>query len=504
MRKSEVKFGALLSYILIFANAFYGMIVSPFLLGKLGTSEYGVYKTIAGMTAMVSVLELGIGGTMQRFIAKMNAEGKREESENFSAMGLVQVGILAPAMILLGVLLYPKLEKTFDAFTAAEIIRAKELFALMILQIALHMGENFYFGVLAGYNRFIFSNTLKLGSLVLRILLYYVFLPVFPNSVTVVMIGLGLEVAVILIEVLYIRLVLKHKIRLRHWDQELFRDSFVYTILLFVQSLVIQFNGNIDSIVIGAVIGTAAVSLYSFAIQIFNMYETCATSISGVLLPTVTKIMVDGADSKELQKIVVKYGRAQWIFLGGALFGILVLGREFFDLWLGKSLGEAAGDCWGLSLILMIPVTFPLITNTCLTILKAKNALGFRTACLACSVVLNFLLTFFGTRIWGYWAAAAGTAASTLVGSVIAMNIYYRKKLHIPMLSVYRDIFRGITPCLAVTAAICLVLNRLMSGTWVIFFVKAAIFVISYGACLVLFGLNQAERKSIPFLKKKG
>ena len=504
MKKSEVKYGALLSYILIFANAFYGLIVSPYLLGKLGTSEYGVYKTIAGMTAMVSVLEMGIGGTMQRFIARMNAEGKRDQSENFSAMGLIQVGILTPAMVVMGFALYPVLESSFDAFTPGEIARAKELFALMVLQIILHMFENFYFGVIAGYNRFIFSNSLKLGVLILRILLYFVLLPLFPNSVTIVLVGLSLEAAVILVEVFYIRFCLHHRVRLRQWDKAVFRDSFVYTILLFVQSMIIQFNGNVDSIVIGSVIGTAAVSLYSFALQIFNMYETCATSVSGVLLPTVTKKLVEGADSEELGKLVVKYGRAQWLFLGGALFGLLVCGREFFQLWLGKSLGEAASDCWGLSLILMIPVTLPLITNTCLTILKARNALGFRTLCLAGSVVLNFLLIYFGTRIWGYWAAAAGTAASTLVGSVITMNIYYHKKLKLGMLRIYWNIFRGITPCLMIALVPCLVLNFFLWGTWAAFLLKVVLFLLCYGVCLLLFGLNPAERSAIPFLKSKG
>ena len=275
-------------------------------------------------------------------------------------------------------------------------------------------------------------------------------------------------------------------------------------LLLFVQSLIIQFNGHVDSIVIGAIMGTAAVSLYSFALQIFNMYETCATSISGVLLPTVTKKLVEGADSKELGKLVVKYGRAQWIFLGGALFGLLVCGREFFLLWLGKSLGSAAADCWGLCLILAVPVTFPLITNTCLTILKARNSLGFRTLCLACSVVLNFILTYVGARIWGYWAAAAGTAARTILGSVIAMNIYYHKKLKLRMLQIYWEIFRGITPCLVVAVIPCLILHFFLHGTWISFLLKALVFLLIYAVCLLGFGLNRGERSAIPFLKPKG
>ncbi len=504
MRKNEVKLGALLSYVIIFANTFYGLILAPYILGKLGNSEYGVYKTIAGMTGMISVLEMGMGGTMQRFIARMNAEGRKDRAENISAMGLVQVGLLVPAMMVVGLIIYPSLERAFPAFTPEEIGKAKELFVLMVVQIILHMFENFYFGVIAGYNRFVFSNSLKLTSLLLRIGLYFVLLPLVPNAVTIVCISLFLEVTVILMEVLYIRFGLHHRIRLVKWEKGIFKDTFAYTILLFIQSLVIQFNGRVDSLVIASVMGSAAVSLYSFALQIFNMYETCATSVSGVLLPTVTKKIVDGADGKELERLVVKYGRAQWLFLGGALFGILCCGREFFQLWLRDEFGDKTIHCWILCLILTIPVTFPLITNTCLTILKARNDLRFRTWCLVGSMVLNALLTYFGTRLWGYWAAAAGTAASTLVGSVIVMNIYYHKKLNMRMLWIYGRILRGITPALILASASCILLNAVMGGTWIAFLGKVCVFLLVYGLCLLTFGLNKEERSSIPLIKQKG
>jgi len=268
--------------------------------------------------------------------------------------------------------------------------------------------------------------------------------------------------------------------------------------------LIVQFNGRVDSLVIASVIGSGAVALYSFALQIFNMYETCATSISGVLLPTVTKKIVDGADGKDLEGLVVKYGRAQWMFLGGALFGILCCGKEFFRLWLWEDFGEKTLHCWILCLILSIPVTFPLITNTCLTILKARNDLRFRTWCLAGSAILNIILTYFGTLRWGYWAAAVGTAASTFVGSIIVMNIYYHKKLNMRMLWVYRNIFRGITPALLLASLSAILLNAIMGGSWLLFIVKVAVFLLVYGLCLLTFGLNKEERRGIPFITKKG
>ena len=263
--------------------------------------------------------------------------------------------------------------------------------------------------------------------------------------------------------------------------------------MIFIQSLIIQFNGNIDNIVIGAVIGTSAVTVYSFAIQIFNMYEQCATSVSGVILPTVTNQIEAGATASDLEKTVVKYGRVQWMILGAALFGFLVCGKEFFLVWLG----EKYNDCWYLALILMIPVTFALIVNVCLAILKAKNLLKFRTISMLYSVVINVILTVVGTHFGGYWAAAAGTAASTLVGSVVSMNIYYYKKLGLNMFRLYHKIFNRTFPCLLAACIPCLILNRYIYGSWLTFFIKVAAFVAVYGAAMLFYGLNSEEKTAL-------
>ena len=151
--------------------------------------------------------------------------------------------------------------------------------------------------------------------------------------------------------------------------------------------------------------------------------------------------------------------------------------------------------------ILMIPVTFPLITNTCLTILKAQNMLRFRTISMAYAVVINIILTYFGTKIWGYWAAAAGTAASTVIGSIISMNIYYRRKLGMRMGKIYLGIFSRITLCLLLASVPCLVLNRFLDATWMGFLLKVGLFVLVYGVSLLVYGLTPKEKKLLLRLK---
>ena len=86
MKINQVKYGALLSYVLIVVNSIYGLVIAPYILSQIGSSEYGVYKTIGALTATVAVLELGIGSMMQRYIARFNAEKDKKNLSNFSAI----------------------------------------------------------------------------------------------------------------------------------------------------------------------------------------------------------------------------------------------------------------------------------------------------------------------------------------------------------------------------------------------------------------------------------
>lgn len=491
MAKSEVKWGALLSYVLIALNSIYGLIIMPFVLGAIGESEYGVYKTIGAMTATISVMELGLGGTMQKYVAQYLAQNEEKKAYNYSAMCIIQAVVMSLAMAAVGLCLFFTLETVYgNTFTASEMLRAKQIYVILVCYVVFHIFENVLFGIISGYNRFIFTNSVKLGTLITKILIYIIILPIFKNSLAIVLTMLILEFVIIAAECVYVKFVLKHKVKLYSWDKAVFKETFMYTILLFVQSIIIQFNGNVDNMVIGAIIGTSAVTVYSFAIQIFSMYEQCATSVSSVILPSVTNVIFGGAKPKDLENMVVKYGRVQWAILGAALGGFICLGQDFFKLWLGNGFE----DCYYLALILMIPVTFPLIVNTCLAILKAKNLLAFRTVSLAYSVILNIILTVIGTRIWGYYAAAIGTAVSTIVGSVLSLNIYYYVKLKMNMFRVYFRIMHKIILCIAVPTVVCILINPFFGVSWFAFLAKAAVFVGIYGILMLVFGLNKNEK----------
>ena len=490
----QIKIGAILSYILIVLNTVYGLFIAPYILKQIGDSQYGVYKTVASFSSSLLVLDLGIGTTVLRYTAKFRAENNEKEVGNFAAMGLLEASVMATILLSLSFVIFFFIDGVYsNAFSVEELFLAKKLYIILILNMILTIFENVLNGVIMGCNRFSFSNGIKLFFLLSRIVAIFVVLMFFRNAEALVLISLIITILSICSQSIYIIFVLKIKIKLIKWNTFLFKESLGYTALMFVQTLAAQANGNIDNMAIGAIIGATAVAVYSFGLQMFNMYESLATSFSNLVLPKVSKQIAAGASDSELQLTVTKVGRFQFMILGAALFGYAVIGREFIQLWLG----DGYEDVYFLSLIMMIPATFVLIQNACLSILRAKNMMGFRTLSLIITAALNAFVTIIGTIMFGYYAAAFGTALSITCGSLIMMNIYYFKKIGFKPFKFYFDVSKGLLPAMLIPTLVILVLRFFIYGNWVYFFAKVLIFLIVYIIFLLLFGLNSYEKSII-------
>ncbi len=488
---NQVKYGAILSYILIAANSLQGIFMAPYILSKIGEGDYGVYKTISAFSATIMVMDLGIGTTVMRYTAKFRAEKKNKDISNFAALGLIEAAIMAVLVIIISIGIYFYLPIFYEeSFTDTEISLAKTLFLILSVNIVLVIIENVLNGVITGCNHFIFANGTKLVLLLLRIGANIALLQKWNSAVVLVSITLICSILTMILQLLYIRKQLHISIRLYHWDFSLFKESLGYTLLMFAQTIAVQLNGNVDSIVISRIIGSAAVTVYSFSIQLFNMYESLATAFSGLMLPNISKRIAEGADNAQLQEIVTKVGRMQFTILGAALAGFICLGKEFIALWLG----EGFEDVYYLSLLMIIPVTFTLVQNVCLSILRAKNMMNFRTGSLICTTLLNLLLTIIGTKLYGYYAAAIGTGFSVVLGSIIAMNIYYHKRIGFKVFKFYFDVFRRLIVCVLFPTIVVMIISPLFDHSWVWLLCKIAIFLIIYAVLLWSYGFSFQEK----------
>ena len=435
MSKNVLKAGAILSYILIIVDTLYGLLFVPFLISSLGNSEYGVYRIIASFTNSLAILDFGIGGTMLRFTAKYRAEKDKDSINNFSAMGMIQAFAFFILIATASFFMYQLLDPLYnDSLSAVELAKAKKLFYFTSITIAITPFERVLFGILSGFEEFKFTKGLQIMILVLKMLLLIPLLLKFGDAIVLVGMNLLAVIASILIQFVFLRYKCGVRIKLKKWDNKVFKSSVGYTTLSFIQSIAVQFNSNLDNIVIGAVIGATAVAVYSIGLQLYNMFEHLAMAFSDLMLPTVSRQIAQGADNSLLEDTVIKVGRLEFIVLGGALSGFAIIGKEFVFLWLGETYLWA----WDVAIILMIPTMIPLIQNVCLSILRARNKMKFRTIAVCIMAFFNLAITIIGVKLYGPLAASFGTALGLICANIIAMNYYYYRVLHLNLFRIFR------------------------------------------------------------------
>lgn len=499
---NQIRCGALIAYLLIVINAAFTILVTPFILKNIGSSSYGVYKTMGSLSSSLLILDLGIGGTLMRYIANYRANGQDKKIDPFVSMALCEIGIIIPIILLVEIILYYQLDHMYStSFTVEELLLAKQIFIILSITILINIFENFLNGIITGYNNFVFGNGIKLVKLVFRIVLIVILLPLTKSAILLVSLSLLLSLVGIVVQLIFI--LSKYRIRLsfnsKNWEKGVFRESFSYTSLIFLTTLAAQVNNNLDNVIVGAFCGASQVTVYSFGLVIFGMFEQLSTAISGVALPTVSQIVAKDNWKENVQNFVVKLGRIQFMLLGAVATGFAVLGKDFLGLWLGKGYD----DVYWIALILMIPALFELCVNVCLSVLRAKNMLGFRTGVLVISTVINLVISVAGIHKWGYFSAAVGTAASFILGSLIVMNIYYYKKLQFNMLSIYYRIINRTLPCIVISGVIIIFTSRIINGSWLALFANIAIFLVVYGLLMLLWGCSAEERESVLISVKK-
>lgn len=495
----QVTGGVILSYLLIALNAIYGIVLTPYIISTLGAVEYGVYKTIGSLSSSLMVIDFGIGGTVTRYIAKYRAENDKKSIPNFLGMMLLETMAILFILICVCVFTYTKIDKIYgNTFSAENLILAQKLFVIVSANMFLTVIQNVIDGILSGNNCFVCLNGVKLISLLARIALLVILLNKVPSAITLVAINLLLSLATLTYECIYSFKRCGTRVRFTCIDKSIFIESFGYTMIMFASTVINQVNSNLDNVVIGAVIGAKAVAIYSMGLTLFGMFEQLSTTISGVMLPSVTNVLHEKDGMTHVKKLVEECGRAQLTLLAAAFVGFLVLGKRFIYLWLG----DGFDDVYNITLILMFPCLFTATVNVCISILRAKNKLLFRTSILLCTTILNALITYFGTKYFGYYCAAFGTALSLIVGVIFIINIYYTKVFGFSMMNVYKNIFQGIFICALLSAIPTFLLSRILSNNWGAFLGCVMVYVVCYIFFLGTIGLNPSEKRKIVYLVK--
>lgn len=494
MFKSQLKIGALLSYVVLALQNLVGLVYTPFMLRMMGKSEYGLYSIAASIVAYLTVLDLGFGNAIVRYTAKFRAEGKQEEQYRMFGMFFLLYSAIGVVTLAVGGILYLNAGVIFDtAMTPVELQRTRWILALLVVNLAITFPFSLFGSIITAYEQFVFQKVLTIVRIVLNTATMIVLLTLGYKAVALVVVTTIFNIVTLGCNFWYCKSRLNVKLKFGGFQLGFLKEVSVYSLWIFMNAIMDRVYWSTGQFVLGAYVGTAVVAVYAVAIQLQNMYMSFSTAISGVFLPKVTAMAVNDSDGKAISDLFIRTGRVQYCVMALVLSGFFLFGKQFIQFWAG----DGYEDAYIIALLFFVPLTVPLIQNLGITILQARNQMKFRSL-----LYLVISLVSLGAQIplakyYGGVGCACAVAGALILGQIIVMNVYYCVKQKIDIVRFWIEIFKmSLTPA-ALTVVTYYIIARSNIDSVAKLVCAIALYLVVYLPLFFVFSMNSYERELI-------
>lgn len=496
--KNELKIGSFLSILSIILGSVINIFYTPMYMKYLGTTDYGINSLVQSIMGYIGMLNLGLGSAMVRYTVRYRAEGKIEEEKSLNGMFLVIFTVIMFISIVIGAYIYYILPDLFvEKFTLEELLKTRKVFVITMIGTAISFPVSVFSTNINSREKFLYQKSLYLLKMIMTPIAGAVLMISGFGLTAVVSVTVILGLITNIFDVIY-AFKIGMRIKFNNFDFEILKDISKYSFYIFLNIIIDRVYWGSDRIIIGKFIGPLAVGIYSIA-SIFNqIYMSLSTAVSGVLFPRINKLVVE-KKYNELSNMFIKVGRIQYILLGLVSSGFVIFGNEFIYLWLGKGYTEV----YKIALWIMIPLTIPLIQNTGIAIVQARNKHQFRSIVYFFIAMLNIVTSIILVKNYGAIGCAVATGISFTVGNVIIINIYYWKKIDIDIPLFWKNISKMSIP-IVITMILGYLLNYLIKDyNLITFILKGFIYIAVYGILMWIMGLNKEEKTEILNLMRK-
>lgn len=501
-KNSQLKIGVIISYATIAINILINLIYTPLLTSILGQAEYGLYTVVASVVNYLSLFSLGFGGSYIRYYSNYKEKNKQEEICRLNGMFLLVFIFLAICAFITGMFLVKYAHIILgNKISPNELQTARILMLILVINIILTFPSSVFNSIIVSHECYIFQRSVNLLSKIINPLIVLPLLLLGYKSIAVVLVTTIITLCTLVINMFYCFFRLHTKFIFKNLDFKLLKDIGFFSFFIFLNMIIDQINWSIDKFLLIRFSGTVAVAVYGVASQVNSLYLIFSTQISSVFGPRVNQIIAkDDSNTDEiLTKLFTKVGRIQFMVIMLILMGFIFFGEYFLILWVGDEYKGA----YPVILLLIVPITIPLIQNLGTEIQRAKNMHRFRSIIYLCIALCNVIISIPLTKNYGPVGSAFGTALSLIIGNCIVMNIYYHKKVGLNMIVFWKSIF-SMFPAVLPSVIVGVIITKFVTFNSVLNYLLIIIlFIFVYVTSMWKIGMNNWEKELvISFISK--
>lgn len=431
MAKSQLRIGAVLSYVNMAIGTLIPMFYTPIMLELLGQSEYGLYKLSSSVTSYLGLISFGIGSAVVRYLTKYRTEGDKDGEEGIFGLFNVIFAIISVITVFAGIVIVFILEPIYGSAinNPEQMTEMRILVLILSCTTALSFLCTPYNAVVTSHERFVFLQLINIITTVFVpvvniVVLYFGF-----KSIGIVTSSLILNIFVQILYITYVRRSINLKPNYKNMPKYLLKEILIFSSWIFIANVVGQLYNSTDTLIIGAIpaLATVGVAVYNIGVTFNTMVQSFSVGILSVLTPKVNGMVFSGKSNSELTDLMIRVGRLQCYIVSLVITGFVAFGRQFITLWVGPD----NLDAYWVALVTMIPACVPLIQNVAMNIIIAQNKHKFRSLMYLAIAIINVAGTLICVNFFGIIGAAVVSGIASVLGNGIAMNWYYWKKIEL-------------------------------------------------------------------------
>ncbi len=496
----RIKLGVFMSYITIAVNIITGIVYTPWILKRIGDSNYGLY-TLASSFISMFMLDFGMSAAVSRFVSRYIALDDQDSLNNFLGIVYKLYGLISAAISVILIVVFFNLSAIYDNMSATELATFKIVFLITAFSTVFCFPFVTLNGIIRSYECFFEMKFIELLNKIFAVVLTIIVLTAGMGLYALVAVYAVCNIAFVIVKLIFIKRKTSIKINWKVRDKELTKGIFGFSIWSAIFGVAQQLTLNIMPSILAALASASQVAHFSLARTIEGYVWTISEAINGLFLPKVTRRIVKSDNAQDVLPLMIKVGRIILSITGLVVCGIILVGQDFVKVWLGS---DGYNDVYIMMILLTIysVISSPQqIANTSMVVLNKVRYQA--TVAIICSF-LNIIISPVFIKIYGAVGAAMSVGAAYII-RVIISNVIYYKVLKVNVFKFFWECHIKMLPAFLVSIVVGIVAGRIITfdSNVLNMFAKGIIFVLSYLVSMWFICWNKEEKNLIKSVIKR-
>jgi O-antigen/teichoic acid export membrane protein len=484
-------------YLVILVDGAIGLVLLPFNVHHLGQAAWGLWMLTASLNAYFSVLDLGYGGSITRFVALYRA---RRDVRGLNEI----VSTLACLFTVLGLLAYGVFVTVAFNFSALfnvgpdQAETGRDLLLLSGLFVCLGFPFSVFGGVMNGFQRYDLNNVVAIATSALVALTNVALLLAGRSLVELVAATTAIRIAAYFVyRFNAYRVFPALSIRFSHVRASRLREVTGFSIYISIIDWSNKLNYSVDAVVIGAFLSPAAVALWTVPRRIAEFLQQLTNQLNGVLLPIIVDSGTTSHDAR-LRTVLVQGTKLSLFAVVPVAAAVFMLSGPLIHAWVGPAFDKSAP----ITQVLVAVIAVRVGNATATTVLKGAGQHKLLAMTNLGTALANLALSLLWIRRYGLMGQAFGTLIPVTGAALFVLWPAACRRVGIGVADAIRTAVWPATWPLAVMVAVVLPIRAVLPAHLWSVALAAAVGCAAYAIAFVTLALSPAER--LAYLTKAG